>query len=293
MTLNDFKSLQNPIARYYKDFNVEGRILLTGHSHQAWPDVARLGFDEYWKDASTLVDDKWDIAFQKADMVRQGFSQIIGGDPNEFALASNTHDLLIKLLSALDLKNRPKIITSDAEFHTVRRQLDSLYNAGQIELERVEAFPIDTLSERIASAVDDKTSLVIVSKVFFNNSLILEEIDKIQNACQHRGADLLVDAYHAVNVVPFSIEEEGLESSFVLGGGYKYCQLGEGNCFMRIPPSTRLKPVLTGWYSEFMALACEKEAGQVVYGTDHWAFAGSTYDPVSHYRAAKVFDFFA
>jgi kynureninase len=293
MTLNDFKSRQNPIAKYYKDFNVEGRILLTGHSHQAWPDVARQGFDDYWNDASMLVDDKWDLAFQKADRVRQGFSKIIGSDPKEFALASNTHDLLIKFLSALDLKNRPKIITSDAEFHTVRRQLDSLQNAGYIDLVRANAMPVDTLSERIASAIDDKTSLVIVSKVFYNNSLILEEIGKIQNTCQHHGAELLVDAYHAVNVAPFSIEEEELESSFVLGGGYKYCQLGEGNCFMRIPASSRLKPVFTGWYSEFMALADKKEAGQVPYGPDHWAFAGSTYEPISHYRAAKVFDFFA
>ena len=28
-------------------------------------------------------------------------------------------------------------------------------------------------------------------------------------------------------------------TAFVVGGGYKYCQLGEGNCFLRVPPGTR------------------------------------------------------
>ena len=37
--------------------------------------------------------------------------------------------------------------------------------------------------------------------------------------------------------------------------GYKYCQLGEGNCFLRIPPDTDLRPVVTGWFSEFTVLA--------------------------------------
>ena len=42
---------------------------------------------------------------------------------------------------------------------------------------------------------------------------------------------LLVDAYHHLNVVPFDIDSSGLQEAFVTGGGYKYCQLGEGNCF--------------------------------------------------------------
>ena len=28
-------------------------------------------------------------------------------------------------------------------------------------------------------------------------------------------------------------------TAFITGGGYKYCQLGEGNCFLRVPPGCR------------------------------------------------------
>jgi len=77
----------------------------------------------------------------------------------------------------------------------------------------------------------------------------------------------------------------------VVGGGYKYCQLGEGNCFLRFPAATELRPVITGWFSEFSALSERQQPGQVLYGQGGDRFAGATYDPASHYRAAAVFDF--
>jgi kynureninase len=101
-----------------------------------------------------------------------------------------------------------------------------------------------------------------------------------------------VDAYHALNVVPISLDDEGLGDAFVVGGGYKYCQLGEGNCFMRIPPDTDLRPVITGWFSEFTVLEDRQYPGRVAYGQGGDQFAGATYDPTSHYRAVEVFDFF-
>ncbi len=52
---------------------------------------------------------------------------------------------------------------------------------------------------------------------------------------------------------------------------------------------------MTGWFAEFGELAGAGGgggAGRVRYGEGHLRFAGSTYDPVSHYRAAAVFGFF-
>ena len=61
-------SIQPEILRKnYSRFLVEERILLTGHSHQAWPDCAESGVIEAFADAAELVDDKWDRAFAKAE----------------------------------------------------------------------------------------------------------------------------------------------------------------------------------------------------------------------------------
>ena len=40
------------LAEHYSAFRVSERLFLTGHSHQAWPDVAREGQLEAWQDGS-------------------------------------------------------------------------------------------------------------------------------------------------------------------------------------------------------------------------------------------------
>jgi kynureninase len=182
-------------------------------------------------------------------------------------------------------------VTTDGEFHTVRRQLDRLSEEG-IEVVRVPARPANQVAERLARMVTDRTAAVLVSAVLYENAHIVPNLEITLQACRRFGAELLVDAYHALNVVPFSLVTERLEGAYVVGGGYKYCQLGEGNAFLRLPPDCALRPVITGWYSEFALLSAPPISGPVPYGPGPGRFAGATYDPTSHYRAAAVFDFF-
>jgi kynureninase len=281
----------NPLARHYTKFRVSERLLLTGHSHQAWPDCGFQGQQRAWLDAAELLDEKWERAFEKSDRVRRGVARLLGDENGHIALAPNTHDLVVRFLSALPLGERPRLVTTDGEFHTIRRQLDRLAEEG-VEVVRVPSADADTLAERLAAETDDRTAAVLVSAVLFRNARIVPGLGQAARASERAGARLLVDVYHALNVVPFSVPEEGLEQAFVVGGGYKYCQMGEGNCFLRFPPDCGLRPVITGWFSEFDLLADSRAEGLVAYGGGPSLFAGSTYDPTSHYRAAEVFDFF-
>ena len=52
------------------------RILLTGHSHQAWPDVAKEGILEAFVDAAHHVDDKWNAVFERAESVREEIARL-------------------------------------------------------------------------------------------------------------------------------------------------------------------------------------------------------------------------
>ncbi len=290
--LDDLRRSPNALASDYSSFRVADRLLLTGHSHQAWPDVAREGQLEAFEDAALHVDEKWDCAFAKAEAVRGGFRRLLGEPGAEIALGQNTHELVIRFLSALDLRGRPRLITSDGEFHTLRRQLARLDEAG-LDIVRLPARPAETLAERMAAALDERTSAVLVSAVLFETAHIVPHLDALAPACAAAGAELLVDAYHALGALPFSVAEQGLEAAWVVGGGYKYLQLGEGNCFLRLPPQAEtMRPVLTGWFAEFEQLAAEPGDTAVGYAPGGGRFAGSTYDPTSHYRAARVFAFF-
>lgn len=279
------------LAAHYRRFRVTERILLTGHSHQAWPDCAFEGQQQAWHDAAEFVDDVWEKAFNKALEVRRGFARLLDDSPDRIALAANTHELVVRFLSALPLRKRPKLITTDGEFHTIRRQLDRLAEEG-IEVIKVAGLPVATLAERLAREVNDRAAAVLVSAVLYTNAHIVPHLGAVLTACQRVGAELLVDAYHALNVVPWTLPSQELEGAYVVGGGYKYCQLGGGNAFLRIPADCELRPVVTGWFSEFAELAEPPRAGKVGYGAGAARFAGATYDFTSHYRAASVFAFF-
>ncbi|MDP3911678.1 MAG: hypothetical protein Q8Q14_14935, partial [Gemmatimonadales bacterium] len=108
------------LAKHYSRFRVSERILLTGHSHQAWPDVSAEGQAQAWLDTAAYVDDVWEKAFEKAGEVRRGFARLLDDSPDRIALASNTHELVVRFLSALPLLKRPKLVTTDGEFHTIR-----------------------------------------------------------------------------------------------------------------------------------------------------------------------------
>jgi kynureninase len=281
------------LARHYARFRVGERVLLTGHSHQAWPDVAFDAQQRAWLDAAEHVDDKWERAAWVADRVRAGWSRLLGDLPGagEIALGPNTHELVTRFLSALPLRARPRLVTSDGEFHSLRRQLERLAEEG-IDVVKVPARPVGELAGRLADAVDGRTAAVLVSSVLFETAEIVPGLDGVAHACARHGAELLVDAYHHLNVVPFDLAGLGLARAFVTGGGYKYCQMGEGNGFLRFPAECELRPILTGWFSEFAELAASRIPGEVRYGRGPARFAGATYDPVSHYRAAAVMDFF-
>ncbi len=288
----ELHSEPNALASHYRRFRVSERLLLTGHSHQAWPDRAFEGQQQAWLDAAEHVDDKWERAFERADRVRDGYRRLLDDPSGLYSLSESTHDLLVRFLSALPWRDRDRIVTTDQEFYSLRRQLARLEEEG-IEVVRVAAEPAESVGERLAAAVTDRTAVACLSTVFFSSARIAGDLTPLAEACRRHGAELLLDVYHQLNVVPLSLRERGLEDAFVVCAGYKYLQLGEGNAILRFPPDCELRPVATGWFAEFGELTAEKVPGRVLYNAGQDRFAGATYDPTAHYRAAEVFGFFA
>ncbi len=291
MNTGELYRTPNALAPYYSEFRVTERILLSGHSHQAWPDVALAAQQQAWLDAARYVDDKWGPAFEQADAIRRGYARLLGDSADRIALGPNTHELLVKFLSAIDLRNKPRIVTTAGEFHSLRRQLDRLSEEG-IEVVKVPIEPVGQIAARLVAAIDDRTASVMASAVLYASARIVPGLAEVAAACDARDVPFLVDAYHALNVMPFDLAAEGLESAFVTGAGYKYCQLGEGNGFLRLPDGCALRPVVTGWFSEFAKLSARQPGEKVDYGAGVERFAGATYDPTSNYRGAAVFQFF-
>ena len=308
----DLAELPHRLRPYYSNFlgrkstssqESVKRILLTGHSHQAWPNVARDGVIAAFEDAARHVDDKWGAVFDRAEYVREEIALLTDTDSGEIALAQNTHELFTRFLSALPLKKRPVIVATDGEFHSVYRQLCAAEQAGLLEVIWVKSEPSGLLAERLSDALkkaDHRCAAVVTSSVLFQSAALVKHLPELAQECLQHGARLFIDAYHSFKVVPLSLNGfgEAKKVTYLSGGGYKYAQWGEGVCWLRVPDDDVIKPIFTGWFSDFAHLHHPRyneqgQANSIAYGMrGAERFAGSTFDPSSIYRAASVIQFF-
>lgn len=288
--MHDIDSLAKPLQPHYSHFDVANRLLFSGHSHQAWPDVALEGLRESFDVAASKVDTKWDTAFEKTEVLRSYLRNFYDDPDGLYCLAENTHLLLVSWLSSFDLKSTPKIITTDGEFHSMFRQLHRLKEEG-LHIEMADAESEDIVRE-IRQKVDERTCAIMLSRVYFETGLINQHIAEIAEVARTHSIPLLIDDYHGTNVAPISLRDQSLEDTFWLIGGYKYLQWGEGNCFLRFPKDCELRPAVTGWFASFSTLDEPREDGPVQYDDGNQRFASGTYDPASQFRAAKVVEFF-
>ncbi len=288
MSAADIDRLAIKLRPHYHHFlrHRENEVLLTAHSHQAWPDVAREGQLEAWDDAARLVDGKWDRVFgeivpefQTRTGERLGTSR-----PEDLAVGVNTHELVYRLLSCLP--PRARVLTTDAEFHSLSRQLHRSAEDG-LEVQTVAIEPADGFEDRFLAALDEQPyDLAALSLVFFTTGRIVRGIDRIADGAAARGIPLLIDTYHAYGAMPLEADRWAGDV-FVVGGGYKYAQTGEGNCFLLLPErAERFRPRHTGWMADFSSL--EAPGGKVGYGPGGSRFFGATFDPTPIYRAVHV-----
>lgn len=290
--MQDFDKLAASLQPHYSRFDVASRLLFTGHSHQAWPDVTFEGIREYSNLAAEQVDKKWAFAFEKTEILRQYLRNFYDDPRGKYCREQNTHVLLVSWLSALDLKNKPKIITTTGEFHSMYRQLRSLHSAG-LDVVFLPHQDDDQLKNSIINELDNRTAAVMLSRVYFETAEINTQLSEIAQLTKKAGIPLLVDDYHGTNVVPLSLTDENMEHAYLLIGGYKYLQWGEANCFLRYPVNCELKPVITGWFSAFNQLDQPRTDEPIRFDEGDQKFATGTYDPISQYRSAAVAEFFS
>ncbi|QIG81454.1 aminotransferase class V-fold PLP-dependent enzyme [Stakelama tenebrarum] len=266
------------------------RLHFAAHSHHLWPDASYVGQIAAWQDAARLADRKWGRVMEELwPAAQHHVTHELGlPDPASIAFAGNTHDFLIRIVSALG-KSPVRILTSDGEFHSFRRQIARWVEAGHVELETVpvgEGFETAFL-ERALSGDHD---LIFVSQVMFGTGRVTQGLDRLAALSRPEGPWLVVDGYHGFMAVETDLAPLA-NSAFYLSGGYKYAMAGEGVGILHAPPGFGARPEITGWYAEFDDLSLS--TGQVGYAPDARRFLGATFDPSGLYRFVAVRDMLA
>jgi kynureninase len=291
-SLKQIQKYPNYLSQDYTHAAVAQRIMLTGHIHQALPDVCEKAYKEHWDCLNKYGEERWEEVFSRTDRLRQGFATILEADVKNIALASSVHDLVIRFLSSLPLQKGGRIVTTDMEHPSIARQLARLAQEQNIELIQVNALPACDVVGRISAQINNETLAVCVSSVNYITGHQALELDTLLPLCQKVGAELLVDAYLSVNVQHFSIHDYNLQQAFVVGGGAKYCQMGSGNCFMHVPENREFRPVITGWFGHYDPLEYDVTPQTLQYPEGARCFDGSTFDAMPYFRACRVLDYF-
>lgn len=268
-----------------------GRLHMAAHSHHLWPDASRAGQIRCWDDAAALADRKWDVVMGEIWPAAQTqvASELGTGRPDAVVFAANTHDFLLRLWAAAPRRagGPLRILTSDGEFHSARRQFARWQEGGAIVLVTVPAEPFGDFKERfLAAASSGGYDLVLVSHVLFGSGRVTGGLESLAELARPEGPWIVVDGYHAFMALDAPLPPPLGDRLFYLAGGYKYAMSGEGLGLMHCPPGFGERPPLTGWYAEFEDLSLPP--GLVGYARDAMRFMGATFDPSALYRFLAV-----
>ena len=264
-----------------------GRLHFAAHSHHLWPDAAFEAQTRAWEDANRHADRKWNLIFGEVIPEAQGHVAAELGlpDPATVVFSPNTHDFLLRLVSGVGRKP-VRILSTDGEFHSFRRQAERWEEAGEAVVTRVPLEPFETFDQRfVEAATRGGFDIVLVSQVFFRTGQAFGAIEVLAEMADPAGPWVVVDGYHGFMATPTDLSKVA-DRVFYLAGGYKYAMSGEGCCFLHAPPGYCPRPVVTGWFAEFGDL--EGPPGGVGYRTDGGRFWGATFDVTPLYRFNAV-----
>jgi len=293
--LGDGPLHEEAIARYIAPLfsRVLGseRIYLGNHSlgrplDAMAEDVARGAALWYSK-----LGDAWDEWLAEREAFRARIARLIGAPRTDCVVPrTGAGQGLRAVLNAMGSGLR--VVSTRGEFDSVDVTLKQYAALGRIDVRWVEPdaqgeYSVDALIEAMEQGAD----LVVVSLVMFMTGQVVTGLERLAQACHGRGARLLVDAYHAVGVLP--VDVRAMAADFLIGGSYKYLRGGPGAGFLYASPEaleSGLQPLDTGWFAKSDMFAYERgEAPLLKAGGD--AFLEGTPAVLTWYQARSGQEF--
>jgi len=179
-----------------------------------------------------------------ADEARHHLAAMTGLAAEEIAFLGSASASINCVLSSIDWRDGDNVVTSALEYASGRYAFARLEGLG------VEARMIEPSGWRVdigdlVTACDERTRIVYVSQVSYLTGEALD-ISALSAALRPRGIALLVDASHALGVIPV----DGTKADFTVSAGYKWL-LGTQTGILAWNRAARpdFNPLNIGWSS--------------------------------------------
>jgi len=189
-----------------------------------------------------------DHVFPRMGGLKGMFGRLVGADPDELAVTVNVSLALSAVASCVDFTKRRKIVLSELDFptdgHVALAQ--RARGAEVVFLESPDGLTVPV--EAFLDAIDEDTALVIVNRVLYRSSALIDAAE-ICRAAREAGAWTIVDDFHGAGIIPVDVHQMGCD--FYTAGVLKWLCGGPGLTFLytRRDLLPEVESLVTGWFA--------------------------------------------
>ena len=207
------------------------------------------GYLDAWA-AKGAPDHVWmEDIFPTMGALKRSFATLAGCDADEVALTTNISIALATVASCLDPSGeRSRVILSELDFPTDGHVWLAWARKTGSEIVWLRSADGHTIPpEAYDAAIDDRTALVMVNRVLYRSSALVDA-KAICSLARERGALSFVDDYHGLGIVPLDLHALGCD--LYTAGTLKWMCGGPGMAFLyaRRELLPTLEPAITGWF---------------------------------------------
>ncbi|MDQ4005407.1 MAG: aminotransferase class V-fold PLP-dependent enzyme, partial [Actinomycetota bacterium] len=181
--------------------------------------------------------------FPRMASLKQTFGSMVGADRDELAITVNVSLALSAVMSCIDFSRRPKVVLSELDFPTDGHVALAQRGAEVVFLPSPDGLTVPT--EAYTEAIDERTALVIVNRVLYRTSALVDA-KAICGRAREVGAWSFIDDFHGAGIIPVDVHDLGCD--FYTTGVLKWLCGGPGLTFLyaRRDLLPQLEPLVTG-----------------------------------------------
>ena len=223
------------------------KIYLNTCSQGALSDAVQAGLENYiatWHAQGS----PWETWMDRYEEARTAFAQFINASPDEVAIVTSASAGINGVASALNFRDRKKVVMGEFEFPTMGHiWLAQRVRGAEVQFVSAEGDCIPAANYE--KMVDRDTLIVPLTHVCFKNGF-RSEVNAITQIAHRSGALVMLDNYQDCGTRP--VDVKAMDLDFFVTGTLKYLLGPPGLAFMYVRREliSSLVPTVTGWFAQ-------------------------------------------
>lgn len=223
------------------------KIYLNTCSQGALSDAVESGFNEYiasWHEQGS----PWETWVERYEAARTAFAKFIHASPDEVAIVTSVSAGINGIASALNVRERNKVVMGEFEFPTMGQiWLGQRVRGVQVQFAKAQDNSIPAAAYE--KLIDRYTLIVPLTHVCFKNGF-RTDVSTVTQMAHSAGALVMLDDYQDCGTRPIDVKAMNLD--FYLTGTLKYLLGPPGLAFLYVRKEliSSLAPTVTGWFGQ-------------------------------------------